>query len=233
VASEFSGDARRPERRDESLARFTVALTSWGATVVIEELVRLVATWLKAWGVAQSRWKTPTPVTAVKPRRRCKWSRNSEATLTRTHPWWDLFTGVWNLLAEGTNCDGRRESGREGRRWLGGWTRDQVQITVPSDSFQTPDRTNCNAKISDFRVKTHPSICSKLVVLYINYNSAIAITLNRAMNQTQNRALSSYNFTACVDSELEWPDSPTLDLIISKYFMAPRLNPYSKVVLLS
>jgi hypothetical protein len=169
----------------------------------------------------------------VKPRRRCKWSRNSEATVTRTHSRRDLFTGEQNLLAWGTNRDDRREFGRKGRRRRGGWTRDQVQITVPSDSFQTPDRTNCNAKISDFRVKTHPSICSKLVVIYINYNSVIAITLNRAVNQTQNRALSSYNFIACEDSDLGWPNSPTLDPIISKYFMAPRLNPYRKVVLLS
>jgi hypothetical protein len=70
VVSEFSGDTRRPERKDESPARFTVALTGGGATAVIGELVRLVATWLKAWGVAQSRRRTPTPVTAVKPRRR-------------------------------------------------------------------------------------------------------------------------------------------------------------------
>jgi hypothetical protein len=56
-------------------------------------------------------------------------------------------------------------------------------------------------------VKTHPSICSKLVALYINYNYAIAITLNRAMNLTLNRALSSSNFTASEDSDLGLPDS--------------------------
>jgi hypothetical protein len=81
-------------------------------------------------------------------------------------------------------------------------------------------------------VKTHQSICSKLVALYFNYNSAIATTLNRAMNLTLNRALSSSYFTASEDSDLGLPDSPTLDLIISKFLMTPRVNPYSKVVLL-
>jgi len=52
------------------------------------------------------------------------------------------------------------------------------------------------------------------------------------MNLTLNRALSSSNFTASEDSDLGLPDSPTLDLIISKFLMTPRLNPYSKVVIL-
>jgi hypothetical protein len=56
--------------------------------------------------------------------------------------------------------------------------------------------------------------------------------LNRAMNLTLNRALSSSYFTASEDSDLGLRDSPTLDLIISKFLMTPRLNPYSKVVLL-
>jgi hypothetical protein len=81
-------------------------------------------------------------------------------------------------------------------------------------------------------VKTHQSICSKLVALYFNYNSAIATTLNRAMNLTLNRALSSSYFTASEDSDLELPDRATLDLIISKFLMTPRLNLDSKVVLL-
>jgi hypothetical protein len=52
------------------------------------------------------------------------------------------------------------------------------------------------------------------------------------MNLTLNRALSSSYFTASEDSDLGLPDSPTLDLIISKFLMTPRLNPYSKVVIL-
>jgi hypothetical protein len=81
-------------------------------------------------------------------------------------------------------------------------------------------------------VKTHQFICSKLVALYINYNSAIATTLNREMNLTLNRALSSSYFSASEDSNLGLPDSPTLDPIISKFHMTPRLNPYSNVVIL-
>jgi hypothetical protein len=60
----------------------------------------------------------------------------------------------------------------------------------------------------------------------------MATILNRAMNLTLNQALSSSYFTASEDSYLGLPDSPTLDPIFSKIFMAPRLNPYSKVVLL-
>jgi hypothetical protein len=52
------------------------------------------------------------------------------------------------------------------------------------------------------------------------------------VNLTLNRALSSSNFTASEDSDLGLRDSPTLDLIISKFLMTPRINPYSKVVLL-
>jgi hypothetical protein len=146
VASEFDGDARRPETRDESPARFTVALTGWGATAVIGELVRLVATWLKAWGVAQSRWKTPTPVTIVKPHHRCKWSRNSEATVTQTHPRRDLFMGERNPLARGMNHDGQRESGRKGHRWRGGLNLRSVSVTVQWKSlFSAPESPICKA----------------------------------------------------------------------------------------
>jgi hypothetical protein len=60
----------------------------------------------------------------------------------------------------------------------------------------------------------------------------MATILNRAMNLTLNRALSSSFFTASEDSDLGLPDSPTLDLIISKFLMTPRLNPFSKVLLL-
>jgi hypothetical protein len=52
------------------------------------------------------------------------------------------------------------------------------------------------------------------------------------MNLTLNRALSSSYFTAGEDSDLGLPDCLTLDLIISKFLMTPRLNPYRKVVLL-
>jgi hypothetical protein len=52
------------------------------------------------------------------------------------------------------------------------------------------------------------------------------------MNLTLNRALSSSYFSAIEDSNLGLPDSPTLDPIISKILMTPRLKPYSKVVLL-
>jgi hypothetical protein len=45
---------------------------------------------------------------------------DSEATVTRTHPRRDLFTGERNPLARGTNRDDRRESGRKGRRRGGG-----------------------------------------------------------------------------------------------------------------
>jgi hypothetical protein len=48
---------------------------------------------------------------------------------------------------------------------------------------------------------------------------------------SERRQSSSY-FTASEDSDLGLPDSPTLDLIISKFLMTLRLNPYSKVVLL-
>jgi hypothetical protein len=60
----------------------------------------------------------------------------------------------------------------------------------------------------------------------------MATILNRAMNLTLNRALSSSFFTAGEDLDLGLPDSPTLDLFISKNFMTPSLNPYRKVVLL-
>jgi hypothetical protein len=60
----------------------------------------------------------------------------------------------------------------------------------------------------------------------------MATILNRATDLTQNQALSSSNFTFTESSGLRLPDSPTLDQIFSKIFMAPRLNPYSKVVLL-
>jgi hypothetical protein len=55
VVSEFGGDARRPDRKGESPARFTVALTGGGATAVIGELVWLAVMWLKAWSMAQPR----------------------------------------------------------------------------------------------------------------------------------------------------------------------------------
>jgi hypothetical protein len=60
----------------------------------------------------------------------------------------------------------------------------------------------------------------------------MATILDRAIDLTLNRALSSSYFTASEDSDIGLPDSPTLDLIISKFLMTPRLNPYSKVVLL-
>ena len=50
------------------------------------------------------------------------------------------------------------------------------------------------------------------------------------MNLTLNRALSSSYFTASEDLDLGLPDSPTLDLIISKFLMIPRLNPYSRII---
>jgi hypothetical protein len=52
------------------------------------------------------------------------------------------------------------------------------------------------------------------------------------MNLALNRALTSSYFTASEDSDLGLLDNPTLNLIISKFLMTPRLNPYSKVVLL-
>jgi hypothetical protein len=60
----------------------------------------------------------------------------------------------------------------------------------------------------------------------------MVIILNRAIDFTQNQAQSSSKFTVTESSDLRLPDSLTLDLNISKFLMTPRLNPYSKVVLL-
>jgi hypothetical protein len=84
----------------------------------VDTLRQCTATWLRAWGVAQSRWRTQTPVTAVRPRHRRKWSRDSAATVFRTHPRRDLFTAERNPPPGGTNHGDRRESERTiNRRW--------------------------------------------------------------------------------------------------------------------
>jgi hypothetical protein len=49
---------------------------------------------------------------AARPRRRRKWSRDSMATVFRTHPRRDLFTAERNPLTRGTNRGDRRESER-------------------------------------------------------------------------------------------------------------------------
>jgi hypothetical protein len=41
--------------------------------------------------------------------------------------------------------------------------------------FRAPNRQNCSAQISDFRVRTCYFICNKLVVLYTSYNFAIGM----------------------------------------------------------
>jgi hypothetical protein len=65
---------------------------------------------------------------------------DSEATITRTHPRQDLFTGERNPLARGTNRDGQRESSRKGHRWRGGLNHrsgsDHCTIRLLSDTWQ-------------------------------------------------------------------------------------------------
>jgi hypothetical protein len=81
-----------PRREDESLVRFTVALTGWGATTVIGELLRLAATWLKGHGRGTITATTFTSTTAGWPRRWCKWMSDRAQQCPKLIPSAKFFT---------------------------------------------------------------------------------------------------------------------------------------------
>jgi hypothetical protein len=167
-----------------------------------------------AWGVAQPRWRAQTPVMGARPRRRCKWSRNNEATVVRTHPRRDLFTAERNLLPCGTNHGDRRESEctvhrRRSYLILGYFS------TVSSEIlFRASVWLICRTHISDFCVRMCWSFCNKFVAQQSVFNSTIETILNRALNPTQTWSQSLASGTGGHVSVLKIDSQPNFALIL-------------------
>jgi hypothetical protein len=128
-------------------------------------ITRAIATWLKAWDVAQLWWTMRTPVTAVRPRRRRKRSGNSEATVVQTHPRRDLFTVELNPQTWSSNRGDRHQSRHGGR-----WRRRVMYLKIflyctmvtPISRF---DRAIYSAMFFNFCVTTRSSASRKIVAL--------------------------------------------------------------------
>jgi hypothetical protein len=145
---------------------------------------------------------------------------------------WYFLLPLCYPTALSTNPHGRRESGRtvaggefsELAFWSG-------HCTIET-RFRAPVRPNCNVQILNFCATTCQYICSKLVALHTSYNSAIATTLNRAIDLTLIRPKSLANVTSDQNSVSRVTDSTTLSLFFSKLCMWSKLSYLSKVVLL-
>jgi hypothetical protein len=110
VASEFGFARWRPEKEEITGASDWWHLPWWLSGDHHIQMTRAIATWLRAWGVAQSRWTMQIPVMAIRPHRRRKWPRDSVATVSRTYPRRDLFTGELNSQTWSKNHGDRQQS---------------------------------------------------------------------------------------------------------------------------
>jgi hypothetical protein len=110
VASEFGLAWWRPESEKSTVVRAWLHLPWRLSGDHWIQMTWANATWLRSWGMAQSRWMTHTPMMAIRPRRRRKWPRDSAATMSRTYPRCDLFTGELNPQTWSTNCGDQHRS---------------------------------------------------------------------------------------------------------------------------
>jgi hypothetical protein len=69
-------------------------------------------------------------------------------------------------------------------------------------------------------VVTRSILCIKVVAYQSSFNFTELHMVPKLILHTVNQ-----------NSDFRLTDSPTLGLIISKFFMTPRLNPFSKIVL--
>jgi hypothetical protein len=98
----------------------------------IDMLRWCTAMWLKGHRVSRSRRTMHTSTTVAWPRRRCKWTSDSVATVSRAHSRRDLFTVESNPYIRGKNRDGCRESGRTAHRQRGKLHLGSASVIVPS-----------------------------------------------------------------------------------------------------
>jgi hypothetical protein len=79
---------------------------------------------------------------------------------------------------------------------------------------------------------TCPNICSKVVELHTSYNIVIAILSKFSLDLRRNGSQTWIKVTISLRFRLYQPDTQTLDLIISSFFLTTMLTLLSKVVLL-
>jgi hypothetical protein len=143
-----------------------------------------------------------------------------------------FLTPLCYPTAPSTNHRGRHEFGRtvsDGE--LSDWRSDLDPVPLKT-WFRAPDRPNCNAWISNFCATTCQYICSKLIALHTSYNSAIATTLDWAIDLTLIQPKSLATVSGDPNSVSRVTDSTTLSLFFSKLCMWSKLSYLSKVVLL-
>jgi hypothetical protein len=147
-----------------------------------------------------------------------KWVRRQGNTVLRLHPRQYLFTR--SRYPRVTGCKSQRRRGS--RRGVIGseihWTRDLIQVTLPSWTlFSAPDRENYRALFSNFYVVTHQSTCSKVVVQCTSYNFVTKVLRKHPLNSLQFYPQDHMMpLLAKVETSL-MTDSPTLDPIISHF----------------
>ena len=85
--------------------------------------------------------------------------------------------------------------------------------------FSQPDSRCLRQIFSQFSMATQPMLCSKVVALQTIFTFAIASLVKFPLDHDWIRALSSCNSTVSLNSDSKQSDSPSLDLIISKFLM--------------
>jgi hypothetical protein len=98
-------------------------------------------------------------------------------------------------------------------------------------AIQSTDRTSWSMIYSQSPMTTHPKLCSKIVELLTSYKFVIDAMGRLMLDHSWIHAQSLSGCTVCLKIQTQWPDSPTLDLIISQLYLTTMLTPLSKVVL--
>jgi hypothetical protein len=158
--------------------------------------------------------------------------------------WPEYFTGrayprrrapsVYLVIPSTNWDDGNTNRGGDRRWWTElSWQPNPFRSTVPWQiPFRWTDNLICRAIYSQFCVITWSTLFSKVIVLRSSYNIVIAILSKFLLDHDQIHAQSHCSCTVSLKFRLQHPDSLTLGLIISKFFITTLLTLLRKVILL-
>jgi hypothetical protein len=156
-------------------------------------------------------------------------NRSSSSSTRRSLPPW-ATSGT--LLSPNRNGDENPDARSPAVRG-GGWIYDLFQSLyngIPIQCAWQPNLQGLDLK----SLHNNLLICLyKVVARWSSYNLSIATIAKHSLDHGRIPVQRLPNLTVSRNSDLGQSDSSTLGSILCKFFMRPRLNPYSKVVLLT
>jgi hypothetical protein len=224
VASDFEFARWRSERRGCTGASDWWQLQWQAHRRSPDGLTWVTTVWLKCRGTWRKAARCLT-LARVDPKRPwAKRTRRAEWTVAGVHPLGDISYSLCvvqprraRITAAGAN-PGAWSPAVSSLSW---WSN---LVTVPSKPwFRVTDMPDCSAQSTNFCATNCLYIYSKFVALHTSYNSAIATTLNRAIDLTQIHPKSLTNAIGALNSVSRVTDSTTLNLFFSKLCMGQGL----------